>query len=179
MEAANKREGTRPTYEDTHANQLLTAGTIEIRGVPLEMTSKLIKGRIPVQHCICVQDTPENPCPCSGRILWLPEIGVLAREMTGRRDAQGREIASFRVSGATEILVESVDISRADRLGATMQHNKWDPPDIQKGSISGDVVSGVIAVFVVRGIDWTIENHGIGKAIDALYEWIYGDPPRK
>lgn len=47
------------------------------------------KGCTPILWCFCVQDTPSNPCPCMGPIIWLPEgqtIHIRESRRTGQQD---------------------------------------------------------------------------------------------
>jgi hypothetical protein len=63
----------------------------------------------PVQPCFCVQDSPDNPCPCPpGGTWWLRSDMILAEGDSGRKDADGNELRYFDVAVESQILVESI-----------------------------------------------------------------------
>ena len=81
-----------------------------LHGVPLVelkdcLDLELFKPPFPITGCICVQDTPENPCPCTDLIFWLldPPLEV---SRTQRRTDRGDEILAFELPRDARVNVE-------------------------------------------------------------------------
>jgi hypothetical protein len=70
-------------------------------------------GRLIIIGCLCVQDTPENPCPCKDWIWHIPLSGVLNRSEKERCDVDGEPLITVTVDPSTDIVIE-----RAKRLKA-------------------------------------------------------------
>jgi len=99
--------------------QMVTEAThVGIEGVRLQTRGKEAAGEglIGIGWCVCVQDSPENPCPCNGGILWLPEAAVVNESDTGRKSADGDDILRFMVKRDADIVVETYSPVRADAL---------------------------------------------------------------
>ncbi|WP_062387265.1 hypothetical protein [Demequina iriomotensis] len=88
--------------------RMIAATTTTVSGV-------LIDGRpgssgwIIIAPCVCVQDTPENPCPCNwGTTIWIREDAVISRDRSGRRSpTSGDEIVDLKVDRSAQVVVES------------------------------------------------------------------------
>ena len=96
-------------YEELRKQQLEDATSTLIYGVPIEL-GEFIRAIQPqnlfaIWGCYCVQDSPDNPCPC-GRIVWLPADRVLRSGKTQRKSPEGHELHWFRVKNDADIVVE-------------------------------------------------------------------------
>jgi len=86
------------------------AATVSIQGVPIkghEASRSARGGRFPIGSCVCVQDSPENPCPCDGPLIWLPTTGVIKDELTQRRSRAGEQIHVYTFARNTTAIVET------------------------------------------------------------------------
>lgn len=61
------------------------------------------RGCIPVLWCFCVQDSPSNPCKCTGPIIWIPEDSLRDH---GRPQLSKDGSAEIVVDGNTRVFVE-------------------------------------------------------------------------
>ena len=68
----------------------------------------MIAGRkfLPLLGCLCVQDSPQNPCICPGQIIWLPVERILLSAQTDRKNDQGQTVHSFMVDANASVVVE-------------------------------------------------------------------------
>lgn len=98
------------SYDAAKAAQREAALGIEVLGVPLDVedSRKLIAGRkfLPISGCYCVQDSPENPCPCGDLIFWLPFDSIIGDRESKHKSDQGQPIHSFLVASDAQVLVE-------------------------------------------------------------------------
>jgi hypothetical protein len=83
------------------------------------------RGCFPILWCLCVHDSPDNPCPCNGPIIWIPEGSIRNRRKLGRGTEGSVELdveASARVflEDTREIGGQDSD-ARLMRLGADGQ----------------------------------------------------------
>jgi hypothetical protein len=63
--------------QEVRQRRLARAGTVSVTGLPVEGhdASKTDRAaRFPIGACVCVQDSPDNPCPCNGPLFWLPSV---------------------------------------------------------------------------------------------------------
>ncbi len=61
------------------------------------------------QPCLCVWDSPQNPCRCDdGMLWWLPADAIIGEDKAGRKDHHGKELQFFDVRIDSKILVETV-----------------------------------------------------------------------
>jgi hypothetical protein len=105
------------SYKESKLQQLDAAGTYRIYGHELEfeqdagaVAGVARRGRwMPLRPCLCVQDSPENPCPCNtGTLWWLREDAIVAQGKSERKDHHGKELQFFDVAVESKIMVESL-----------------------------------------------------------------------
>jgi hypothetical protein len=95
-------------YDETQerlAAQRTGSTVTRISGVPLQ--GRTIKGWFPIHPCLCVQDSPENPCPCNNLddvLVWLPSN--VSPQRSGQQH-EGEEVFSYEVPANVRILVET------------------------------------------------------------------------
>lgn len=70
----------------------------------------------PVFPCLCVHDSPDNPCPCPPWIWWLRSDMILAEGGAGHKDHEGNELRYFDVAVESKIVVESMQTVSAGAL---------------------------------------------------------------
>ena len=88
----------------------------------------------PIYPCLCVQDSPDNPCPCPpGPIWWLRTDTILAEGDSGRKDADGNELRYFDVFLGSQFLVESMQSVTLKKRGSKSR----------RGTISPSPVGGI------------------------------------
>jgi len=111
------------TYRDVKLGQLNELITYRVYGTELEFdkgSAARSRWRL-VTPCFCVQDSPENPCPCPPRLYWLRGDMIVAEGDAGRKDHDGLELRYFDVPVESTIVVEimrSVSAGALKRLGA-------------------------------------------------------------
>lgn len=94
-------------------------GEVVFNGVKLDLPKEILslrKGQIPVNACVCVQDSPSNPCRC-GSILWLEETSILKSGDTKHTDSSGRTIEWFSVPETTDVELLKVETMPISYLG--------------------------------------------------------------
>jgi hypothetical protein len=113
------------SYEEVRRESFTKAGSVVLTGVELDLPDAArIAGRermFPISLCLCVQDNPQNPCPCRGPLVWISDDRVAAREETGRKSAGGEDIMRFYVERSAPVLVESVTAMTVESLRARLQ----------------------------------------------------------
>jgi len=86
------------TFNEAKLQQLNAAGTYRVYGQALEFAGEVAgvagrRGWRPIRPCLCVQDSPDNPCACNtGTFGWLWENAVVAQGNSGRKDHHGKEL---------------------------------------------------------------------------------------
>ena len=81
--------------------------------------------RRPFQICYCVQDSPDNPCPCMhDRRWWFEEGSIVASGRSERKDEAGKPLQYFDVVEGTSVLVEMdiEDVIREARQPGNAAH---------------------------------------------------------
>ena len=104
--AKGQSDGSELTYESALTKTAGSRSELTIHGRLVSRPSNQIggpRGCIPILFCLCVQDTPDNPCPCSGPIVWFPEGSIRNRRKMGR-GAEG--VVEIDVGASTRVFVE-------------------------------------------------------------------------
>ncbi|MDD9716903.1 hypothetical protein PVW48_09120 [Dinoroseobacter sp. PD6] len=102
-------------YDTARAQLVEDAATVAIHGIALKESDAKATARgfwethFPILWCLCVQDSPDNPCPCTGPIVWLPRDGVVRSEPALRRSDEGRAIDRYRVTRGAKVLVDRIE----------------------------------------------------------------------
>lgn len=102
-------------YDTARARLVEDASSIAVYGVALKETDAKATARgfwethFPILWCLCVQDSPENPCPCNGPIVWLPRDGVMRTDRDFRQSEDGMSVDRFRVARGAKALVDRID----------------------------------------------------------------------
>lgn len=112
MCAKSRTEGL--SVRDVRSRQFEQALTVRIIGLALEHDDDFAPGLRAIQHCLCVQDTPDNPCQCKGPLLWVPEGAIVSEGPSGRTDEDGRKLKEFAVRRDAQLIVERPTSIRAD-----------------------------------------------------------------
>jgi hypothetical protein len=107
-------------YFEVLDNQFEEAGTVAIKGVPLDVDPShplKAKGYFPILFptCVCVTD----PCPCDGEddlIIWLPESGVRSRKVTQLKSKRGEVLQQFQVIRDVDCVTETLSMKKAASL---------------------------------------------------------------
>ncbi|CAA9247097.1 MAG: hypothetical protein AVDCRST_MAG93-1577 [uncultured Chloroflexia bacterium] len=85
------------------------------------------RGCIPILWCLCVHDSPDNPCPCNGPIVWLPEWIAQSAGPTGRMgfvNGAKQPLASFTIDASSKIYVDaSVRLGGGERSRVALQRD--------------------------------------------------------
>jgi hypothetical protein len=102
----SKRSTDDLSIGEVRSRQYERAMTISIVGLGVRGDRALVRGLRGVQHCLCVQDSPESPCPCSGPLIWVSEEDIVAERPAGRRDREGRELTTFAVRRDARLVVD-------------------------------------------------------------------------
>lgn len=113
---------------DIKHEQLMKASTIRVYGEPLDYGSgstfniKSIKGGFfgIYDWCLCVQDTPDNPCPCGkNEVIWVPVKYLLASGMD-----EEKKKCFFDISKEADLQIEKLhsvkasDFSNSEKIGS-------------------------------------------------------------
>lgn len=77
---------------------------------------------IPLIYCLCVQDSPDNPCPCHGPVVWLKRDDILASQVGVRRGAGGERVDRFIVAPGATVIVDSATEMTIERIVETFGH---------------------------------------------------------
>lgn len=122
----------------------------------------------PVQPCLCVQDSPDNPCPCPpGRTWWLRSDMILAEGDSGRKDADGNELRYFDVPVESRILVESMQSVSA---GALKKRGGKISPSRVRGITDRQGGRGGLGTSAIMGWDDILIGLAISLAAGLLIE---------
>ena len=104
-------------YASAKVRQLDEAATFRVYGRALDFDlGDAARRWKPVWPCLCVHDSPENPCPCPPHIWWLRSDMILAEGDAGRKDHEGNELRYFDVLAESKVIVESVQTVSAGAL---------------------------------------------------------------
>ena len=116
------------TYESALSKSSGSRSELTIQGRIISRPANQIggpRGCIPILWCLCVHDSPDNPCPCNGPIIWFPE-----RSIRGRRKMKhgGEGLIEIDVEASTKVFLEDTrevggkeSGARLMRLGADGQ----------------------------------------------------------
>ena len=70
-----------------------------------------------VAPCLCVQDSPDNPCPCPPwPMIMVPRASILDEGETSRRTADGDDLTWLEVEAALSLIQLSASRVRADQI---------------------------------------------------------------
>jgi hypothetical protein len=65
------------------------------------------KGCTPIWWCLCVQDSMQNPCPCTGPIVWVPDDWVKRSVDSGRQSSSGLPIVAIKADAKGRVYVDT------------------------------------------------------------------------
>ena len=102
----SKRSSDDLSVNEARSRQYERAMTVPIVGIGLGGGREFMPGLRGIQHCLCVQDSPESPCPCNGPLIWVTEEDIVAERPAGRRDREGRDLTMFAVRRDARLVVE-------------------------------------------------------------------------
>lgn len=109
-QAARVSDTAVPKGELKYAQALRDAGAgsseVQVRGRLITPPSSKIagpRGCIPILWCFCVHDSPDNPCPCTGPIIWFPRSSI--RTSLGGSQ-QREETVTLTVDGSTRVFLD-------------------------------------------------------------------------
>jgi len=122
------------SYEGAKLQQVSALTTKRIYGQPLD-ESELSKLNFPKSKfnwiklimCNCVQDTPENPCPCyNSPIWWIKSEDIVEQGESDKKDHDGNELSYYDVDINAKVLVESIKSANINSLTRKPKHTKED-----------------------------------------------------
>lgn len=100
------------TFTEAKLEQLTAATTYRVYGERVEHEADAATGRrhyIAISPCLCVWDSPDNPCACKpGTFWWLAQDAIVAQGNSGRQGHHRRELQFFDLFVDSNIIVESV-----------------------------------------------------------------------
>jgi hypothetical protein len=127
------------TFSSFKNNQLEKTLTTRITGVPLDAIDNNEQSQYRkrlffpiVLGCVCVQDTPQNPCPCYSRppiIVWLLKDDIIKSGKTNALNHDGQELYFFELKNQAMVQVETMiptavtDLTRETISGCNCQHH--------------------------------------------------------
>lgn len=151
-----------------------------LRGVPLfdvgdEDSISKLSPPFPIEWCLCVQDSPENPCPCKGLVLWLPTFPRAVRK-TGTRSSDDEAIYDFELDPDAEVIVElqmSIPLRSLERLRmAALRRKSAYVIGGSKRDASGDRTPDVL--YSKKKGGWAGVAYSIGYAVGTLLDDFLG-----
>jgi len=170
------------------------AGSLTLTGVPLQRTqSRLfdIRGCTPILLCLCVHDSPDNPCPCKGPIFWIPNGDILFRQETRRQGLVGgtrQSMIELRIQPKSRVFLDQTSKSSEKGFGDRMVVTRTEKGEFTP--VAGEVwvrqTSRVPIGAVVAALDLIKSNDQVagiiakeGGALDALVKafslgWLIG-----
>jgi hypothetical protein len=169
-------ESESKSYMASKLQQLDHVSTYRIYGHALEFEpAKATTGFIrtghwtPIWPCICVQDSPENPCPCNpDHRWWLRDDTIIAHGKSGRRDHEGKELQFFDVLVDSKIMVESVELVSAGELRG--MHNPVTPAQNPDRAATEAELRRVLGT-----IKFSIDEIFIGWAVAKFLDYLVED----
>ena len=107
-----------PTFSKFKGRQLGDVEITAFHGYQLEDKEWKVQGRtlLPFVGCLCVQDSPENPCPCTDCILWIDKKAILAKEPIHRTSTDGVQLEVISIKKNSEIRLESHTVVNSSDL---------------------------------------------------------------
>jgi hypothetical protein len=157
------------SYDEVKTQRFESVVGVKIYGVPLEVDEQksLISGRRfqPIIGCLCVWDSPDSPCPCTGdMIFWLPVEQIIMANETDRKSVRGYRLHMFTVSSDAEVLVED----RVRSFSARDLHQALAgggvPPGIVLSKKPSKVVVEIVSSLIVGVIDWVVDNWDVPES---------------
>ena len=98
------------------AARLERAATVTIKAVPLSVDQGAFPGRRPFNFCLCVQDSPDNPCPCDDFLFWADEKDIVREYNSKVSDISGRQIVDVVIRKKSSLVIERAREISADVL---------------------------------------------------------------
>lgn len=140
-----------------------------LRGIPLGRVDRsldlnTLQFPFPIVGCFCVQDSPDNPCPCTDMLIWITDRPVDV-SWSGRRTSDGQEMLEFTLSKDAEVSVEVRvpfkfnDLERIARLAQSC------------GRRNGN--NNVVAQ-AAPPLDWLTLAGAVGYGVGTLLDDLFG-----
>jgi hypothetical protein len=127
----SKRSSDDLSINEARSRQYERAMTVPIVGIGLEGGREFRAGLRGIQHCLCVQDSPESPCPCNGPLIWVTEEDIVAERPAGRRDREGLDLTMFAIRRDARLVIErtrSISAYTYTRIAALRSRLAEHPP---------------------------------------------------
>lgn len=104
-------KATEPGYASYKEAMLTKKSVIEFTAVSINSFQNISELRKkpfwPLINCICVQDSPDNPCPCNHNIIiWWPTKDILDIKKTSNKSPEGQDIFKVTADINTEAQIE-------------------------------------------------------------------------
>jgi len=173
----------------TNAQRVQLKTTRTFHGIPLveiegAFDLNKIKFPFPIRWCLCVHDSPDNPCPCTDLVVWLIDKKVEVSR-TGTRTKTGEEIIAFTVPKDTDLMIEVCvpmklkDLFQISRMAGSRNNgcnsvSKKDVPPF------GWVKLAAAAGYMIGGLldDLLGSNEGNNDDLsDDLSDWLADNLP--
>jgi hypothetical protein len=171
------------SYGEMKEKQLQDTWVTKIHGVPLELEGNILDLNSngvfwPILGCLCVQDSPDNPCPCKGPIVWLPKDKILKSGKSGRNNHEGSEVHWFEVANGAEIMVEELHTLKIKDYADFVDWTEGNGTSVSfsKKSIRSRLLKAAFSLGFAIG---TVIDEETG-ASDEISDWLhdtFGDAP--
>lgn len=162
------------SYEEMKANTLHKKSVLKLFGIPLSQAdggiskSTKLKRFKPIWGCLCVQDSPENPCNCNDLLIWVPEEKIFDSYSTEKRNHDGQTLNCFEIISDAEVLIERVSKIAISHLGKINELQSTSKMMMKgKGTKIGGLLIGAFELGWYLG---TKIDEAVG---DDLHNWIW------
>lgn len=173
------------SFFDLKAEQLNQLSTLKLTGIPIDFPensqANKTRGLFPIEvGCICVQDSPENPCPCKDIppiIVWLPKGKILKSYKSDKGNHDGRELTVFEIERDATVFVERlqpINLSRISGIGHghpinTNINTALTLPLATAGPL-GALIGILVGVAVAEGTNGSVSDWLAG--VDNSPHWV-------
>jgi hypothetical protein len=168
---------------DAKKRRLDAASSQRLRGSPVHnITGAFDIGKMtlpfPITGCLCVQDSPQNPCPCTDIVLWLPTFPKAVRK-TKDKDSAGRDIYDFVLDSDARVFVElqvPTTLGTLERLAKRARIRKQRGPGLGRPGTTrptGQPPAGAVAA-AAPDLGWLGLAAGVGWGIGTLLDDLAG-----
>jgi hypothetical protein len=172
------------SYEEMKEKQLEDTMVTKIHGVPLHLEGSQLdfdsNGAFwPIAWCLCVQDSPDNPCPCKDPIIvWLPKDKILKSGKSRRKNHEGSEVYWFEMTNGADVMVEELHSLKVKDLadGSYGPEGNGTSVSFSKKSIRSRLLKAAFSLGFAIG---TAIDEETG-ASDDIADWLHdtlGDAP--
>ncbi len=110
--------------DDARTKMLEEASGVILYGLSIDSSTteddglgrRLWDTHFPILWCLCPLDSPDNPCPCTGPIVWIPRAAVMATSPSNKLSKDGQIIEQVVVDDKTELVVDTISRIPVERF---------------------------------------------------------------